>query len=305
MWAGTNGGGINLVSSGRITWMTTETGLPDNVILSLHEDEEGIVWAGCAHGGLVMFVNDSSFFFNLQDGLYADGILQIVEDRDGRFWMSSNKGIFSIGRNELIAYHENRNDSLYCTVFGRPEGLFTPECTGRVFPAGCIDSRNRLWFPTPAGLAELDAGAVSPLPARLSLSLTRVKINNQDADPSLPLVLDPGNADLEFEFTSPSFVNPGQIRFRYMLAGLDDFWTEAGTRRQAYYKNVPPGKYEFRVMVAGPNGRWSPGQGLFSLCIHPHFYRTYWFILPLIFLLITAGGYIAFALARRPRKEKA
>jgi len=32
-------GGINIISPGKITWLTTETGLPDNVILSMHEDE--------------------------------------------------------------------------------------------------------------------------------------------------------------------------------------------------------------------------------------------------------------------------
>jgi ligand-binding sensor domain-containing protein len=303
IWAGTNGGGINIISPGKITWLTTETGLPDNVILSMHEDEAGIVWAGCAHGGLVMFVNDSSFFFNPGDGLYTDGILQILEDRDGRFWMSSNKGIFSIGRNELIAYHDNLNDSLYCTVFGRPEGLFTPECSGRVFPAGCIDSRNRVWFPTPGGLAELDAGKLSPLESTYSICLTHVKVNDCEVDPVSLLVLDPGKADLEFEFTSPSFVNPGQIRFRYMLDGLDNFWTDAGTNRQALYSNVPPGKYGFRVMVSGPGGRWSPGRELFRLIIRPHFYRTYWFILPMIFILITAGGFISLNLIRRSKKQ--
>ena len=304
IWAGTNGGGINLIVPGRITWMNTETGLPDNVVLSLLEDEDGMVWAGCAHGGLVMFSNDSSFFFNLQDGLYADGILQILEDHEGRFWMSSNKGIFSISRNDLIAYHDNRNDSLNCMVFGKPEGLFTPECSGRVFPAGCIDSRDHLWIPTPGGLAELDAGTISPLPARLSLCLTRVKVNNQDVDQSSTLVLDPGNFDFEFDYTSPTFINPVQIRFRYMLAGLDNLWTDAGTRRQAYYTNIPPGKYEFRVMVAGPNGRWSPAQRLFSIRISQHFYRSAWFILLSLILLIVAGGFIALSLIRRSGEKR-
>ncbi|MCX6286990.1 MAG: response regulator, partial [Bacteroidetes bacterium] len=286
MLAGTNGGGIDIIDKGKISWLTTETGLPDNVIPALYEDKEGMVWAGCAHGGLVLLENDSAYIFNTDDGLYADGILQILEDYSGRFWMTSNKGIFSLFRNELISYHDNKNDILRPVVFGKPEGMLTSECSGRVFPAGCIDSRNHLWIPTPRGLAMLDADNTSPFTARLSVLLTHMLVNTKEYDPRAPLVLDPGTVDIEFDYTSPSFLSPEKIQFKYMLVGFDHFWVNAGNRRQAYYTHVPPGSYVFKAMALGHNGQWTKEQRLFVLKIRPYFYKTSWFIFPVVLVLI-------------------
>jgi len=286
MLAGTNGGGINIINKGKISWLTTETGMPDNVIHCMYEDIEGMIWVGCAHGGLVLLENDSAYNFNTEDGLYADGILQILEDHNARFWMTSNKGIFSLSRNELIAYHDNKYDILRPVVYGKPEGMLTSECSSRVFPSGCLDANNHLWIPTPRGLAMLDVDNISPFTARLSILLTKVLINDNETDPLAPKVLDPGTVDIEFDYTSPSFLSPEKIQYKYMLVGFDHFWVNAGNRRQAYYTHIDPGSYVFKVMALGHNGQWTKEQRLFVLKIRPSFYKTSWFILPVVIVLI-------------------
>ncbi len=303
MLAGTNGGGINIIENGKIRWLSTETGLPDNVILSIYEDKEGYTWAGCGHGGLVLLEEDSAYIFNTDDGLYADGILQILEDHNGRFWMTSNKGIFSLSRNELIGYHDNKNDILRPVVFGKPEGMLTSECSGRVFPAGCIDEHNHIWVPTPRGLAMLDADKTSPLVSRLSILLTRVLVNNKEYDPLAPLVLDPGPVDIEFDYTTPSFLSPEKLQFKYMLVGFDYFWINAGNRRQAYYTHLPPGNYVFKVMAQGRNGQWTQEQRLFILRIRPFFYRTSWFILSVTATLFLLAWLVIQSRVRKSREK--
>jgi len=286
MLVGTNGGGINIFEKGKIRWLTTETGLPDNVINSMYEDDEGLIWVGCSHGGLVMLENDSATIFNTDDGLIAEGIQQICEDNNGRLWLSSNKGILSLSRNELISYHDNKRDFLTPLVFGKPEGMLTAECSVRVFPAGCITANNHLWIATPRGLAMLDVDHATPYSASLSLLLTKVLINNQEVDPLAPQVLNPGTVDLEFDYTSPSFLNPEKTQYKYMLTGFDHFWINAGNRRQAYYTHIPPGSYVFKVMAQGHNGQWTKEKRLFVIRIRPYFYKTSWFILPVLALLI-------------------
>ncbi len=66
--------------------------------------------------------------------------------------------------------------------------------------------------------------------------------------------LPPGNTDLEIQYTGLSFVAPEKVRFKYRLEGYDKDWTEAGTRRAAYYTNIPPGKFRFRVIAANNDG---------------------------------------------------
>ena len=303
MLAGTNGGGISIIDDSKISWLTTSNGMPDNVILALHEDGEGIIWAGCAHGGLALLENDSVSIFSVADGLYADGILQILEDRNSRMWLTSNKGIISFPRNELIAYNDKKGDIIHPQVFGKPEGMLSSECSSRVFPAGCISHVNQIFIPTPKGLAVLDAEDISPYTAKLTIILTQVMVNNTEADPLSPLVIDPGTVDIEFDYTSPSFLSPGQIQYRYMLEGFDHFWINAGNRRQAYYTHLPPGNYVFRVMALGHNGKWTPEQRLFVLRIRPPFYRTSWFILTMAVLLILITWFIIHSGIRRSREK--
>ena len=302
MIVGTNGGGINILDEGKIKWLTTLTGMPDNIVLTLHE-EEGMIWAGCAHGGLALIENDSVNIISEADGLYAAGILQILEDRNGRMWLSSNKGIISFPRNELIAYNDKKGDILHPLVYGIPEGMLSSECSGHVFPAGCISSENRLFIPTPKGLAELNAEDITPNSGKLQVILTQVLVNNTETDPFSPLVLDPGMVDIEFDYTSPSFLNPTQIQYKYMLEGFDHFWINAGSRRQAYYSHLPPGSYVFRVMAKGYTGRWTPEKRLFVLKIRPFFYRTSWFILTMALVLILITWFFLHSGMRRSREK--
>ena len=53
----------------------------------------------------------------------------------------------------------------------------------------------------------------------------------------------PGRKNLEFRYTGLSFLAPTRITFRYMLEGFDKDWIDAGTRREAFYTNLPPGTF--------------------------------------------------------------
>ena len=60
--------------------------------------------------------------------------------------------------------------------------------------------------------------------------------------------LSPGERkNLEFHYTGLSFVVPARLTFRYTLEGFDKRWIDAGTRREAFYTNLPAGNYRFRV----------------------------------------------------------
>ena len=66
--------------------------------------------------------------------------------------------------------------------------------------------------------------------------------------------LPPGRENLEFRYTGLSFLFPSRITFRYKLEGFDKDWIDAGTRRQAFYTNLPPGRFRFRVEAANVDG---------------------------------------------------
>jgi signal transduction histidine kinase len=85
--------------------------------------------------------------------------------------------------------------------------------------------------------------------------------------------------DLQIDYTALSFVAPEKVRFRFQLEGHDPGWQEAGTRRQAFYTNLPPGNYRFRVLACNNDGVWNESGAALSFAIAPAWYQTRSFLL--------------------------
>jgi signal transduction histidine kinase len=61
-----------------------------------------------------------------------------------------------------------------------------------------------------------------------------------------------------------------------MLEGRDHDWTDAGTRRQAFYNDLRPGKYRFRA-TATNSGIWNETGAVLDFAVTPAYYQTRWF----------------------------
>jgi signal transduction histidine kinase len=86
-----------------------------------------------------------------------------------------------------------------------------------------------------------------------------------------------------------------------MLEGFDKGWTEAGTRRTAYYTAIPPGKYTFHVQAANNDGVWNTAGTALVFELRPHYYQTLWFY---GLLLAAAAGLIAWLLRLRLQRAE-
>jgi len=91
-----------------------------------------------------------------------------------------------------------------------------------------------------------------------------------------------------------SFLVPERVLFKYMLVGYDRDWVDAGTRRAAYYTNLPPGTYRFEVIACNNDGVWNEKGASFAFKLSPHFYEQYWFFM----LVIAVVGGAAFGTYR-------
>jgi signal transduction histidine kinase len=98
--------------------------------------------------------------------------------------------------------------------------------------------------------------------------------------------LPPQVRDLQIDYTALSLVAPEKVFFRYKLEGWDRDWQEAGTRRQAFYSNLPPHKYTFRVKACNDSGVWNDAGAAIDFSIAPAFYQTWWFRLTCVAALL-------------------
>ncbi len=103
----------------------------------------------------------------------------------------------------------------------------------------------------------------------------------------------PGTSNMEIHYTALSFLFPDKVRFQYRLEGLDKDWIQAGTRRAAYYTNLPPGAYRFRVIAANNDGIWNREGATVAFRLLPHFYQTFWFyaLCGLFLILVAVAAY--------------
>jgi signal transduction histidine kinase/ligand-binding sensor domain-containing protein len=285
LWVGTTGG-VSRFKEGAFTNYTTGHGLVHNYVRAIHQTADGTMWFGTYGGGLDRFRDGRFTHYTARDGLFGNVVSRILEDERGNFWMTGNKGIFRVARQDLDDFADRKRSSITSVPYGVADGMVNSECNGGGQPAGWKRRDGTLWFPTARGVVRIDPASVASNTVAPRVAIERVLVNRTEVNPRgtlrgnprAEIEIPPGGSDLEIFYTGLSYSAPEHVRFKYMLAGLDDGWTDAGTRRSVYYSHLPPGNYTFRVIAANGDGVWNTTGSHIGLRIVPAFYQTWWFV---------------------------
>ncbi len=268
--------GLTRLQNGKLRNYTTKDGLSSDVITALYRDTEGVVWIGTQDGGLNAYIDGRFVRFpsslNLPSAIYG-----IVEDLDQDLWISSNIGIYRVSRKELIAFAMRRQNTVIAISYGTSDGLRISESSSGGHPAIWRADDGSLWFATLKGVAVVSGPHPRLNRVPPGVVIESVSSDDQTLDPTTLTSIKPGHSRLSFEYTGLSFAAPQKVRFRYRLEGFDRNWVDAGTRRVAYYTNLPPGNYRFRVLARNNDGFWNRNGASIAFRLEPHFYQTYWF----------------------------
>jgi len=276
MWFGTQGGGINRLAGGKFQAWKTAQGLANDIVYCFFEDPDNALWVGTQDGGLNRFKDGKFTAFSVKDGFPDNSIFRILSDDSGFLWMSSGKGVFRVSLSQLNDLAAKKISSLNVVSYGISDGMKSTDCNGGFEPAGWKSRDGRLWIPTMEGVAVVDprkAGAGDPPPQAL---LEAAFIDGVRADVDSGIAAKPGRGQLEFRYSAPNFTSPLKTIFKYRLRGFDHGWVNAGSRRVAFYTNIPPGDYYFEVIASNGDGQWSAPRSL-PLRLKAHYYQTWWF----------------------------
>ncbi len=273
----------------RFTVLGQPQGFAHNEIFSLLQDGDGALWVGTYGGGLHRVQGDRAVPIRRKDGLFDDVVYTVLDDGRGRLWMSSNRGIFSVQKDEARAFAEGRAQTVPCLSLGKADGMRSPECNGGSQPAGWRLRDGRLCFPTTQGLVFVDPDALRPGPPP-PVVLEGATYDGRPFPPSASsLTLPPGKGNLEFRYAALRFAGLEKVRYAYRLEGFEQEWRDAGTRRTAYYTNIPHGSYRFVVRATAGDGAVDPSGASLAFRIEPHFYETRAFLALVVFLALLAG----------------
>jgi len=269
-----------------ITNFTTANGLSSNVITSLLPRSNGSLLIGTQDHGWNSW-NGLSFSPVANTGLSRATIHAILDDQHDHLWLATANGI---ARCDC----DMNGGCSHWMEFGPADGLRTRQMATNSHPSAWRSHDGLLWFATPKGLVQVDPAhfPVNTVPPPVAL----VRFAVDDIDQPLndnALKIPAGHNHFQFDYAGLSFTAPQKVHYRYMLEGFDHQWTDAGSRRSAYYTSIPPGHYTFRVIACNDDGIWNNVGDSFTFDLQPHYYQTVSFrcLCGGLFLLAVIGVY--------------
>lgn len=291
--------GLSRLHQGKLRNYTVANGLSSNVVTALDVTGDGTMWVGTQADGLNLW--DGKRFVPMRGGgsgtsqgqaaLLPSAIHSIVHDDRGHLWLATDSGLTRVDLHALLGCAgQGQEPGKACDLnaenlvnFTTADGLRSRGTSSNSHPTSCRASDGKLWFTTPRGVVVADP---IHFPATLDappIAIERFAVDDRDMQASQPARIAAGALRFQFDYAGLSFAAPQKLRYQYMLEGFDKAWTNAGTRRTAYYTNIPPGKYRFRVRTAlGDAGLThirldSSDDASLSFELLPHIYQTLWF----------------------------
>jgi signal transduction histidine kinase/ligand-binding sensor domain-containing protein len=287
LWIGTAGAGVSRFSQGVFTNYGVGAGLAGNRVHAIREDEDGTLWFA-TRGGLTRLKDGKFFSYTSASGLLVDFVYSILDDGLGNFWFSSAQGLFKVGKADLADFAERRARKVVSVSYGVRDGMKTRACNVGNQPVAWKTTDGLMLFSSLKGVvvvapSRLTSGSYVPPVHIEGVSVNRRK-QPLDREPSLPV----GAGEVEIDYAALSYLNPEKVRYKYMLAGFDADWVDAGDRRFAYYANLPPGPFRFHVIAGGVDGQWNQQGAYFAFRLQPRVYQTklFWGVAATAVLLV-------------------
>ena len=315
LWVGTRGGGLNYFKDGKFTAYHRQEpdGLPGEDITSLCRDADGVLWAGTPGQGLARYAGGKWSRCTTREGLASNNLGYLLDDPQGNLWLGSDLGLLRVPRKALADLAEHRTNAVPCSVYGKADGLPTPECTQDSQPGPCRTRDGTLWFPTTKGLAGVNPADLRPNTNPPPVVIESVLIDDVEQQAHgmlgrLPAVITvpSGQERLDIRYTGLSLAAPERARFKYRLENQQSAWTDGGNARPgaAHYTQLRPGRYRFHVIAGNEAGVWNEAGATVAIVVEPPYWQTLWFLVPASLLLfgLVAGGVHYFSTQRLQRQ---
>ncbi|MGB3948190.1 MAG: two-component regulator propeller domain-containing protein [Bacteroidia bacterium] len=308
IWLGTNDAGIiKMAPNGLIINYTEKDGLPSKSIWSIAEDDKHNLYFGTNDAGIITYNSKEFNVLDTKNGLCSNNVPALAWDKKRKNLIAgTDKGV-----NKLYVNTSGSIDSL--RYYGEHEGFKGGEVNqGAIL----IDSKGLVWFGTTNGLFRYNPKYDYNTKVAPKLSITGIRLAYQNVDwkkytdsvdtrTNVPksLTLSYENNHLTFDFQA---LTTSDVKYSYILEGLDKEWSPLSGSNEANYTNIPPGKtYTFRVKAINNNGVESDGATTFTFSIKLPWWQTWWFYLLVIaFITIAVIMYINYRTAKLAKEKQ-
>ncbi len=273
-------------------------------VLAVNLDWNKKLWIGTLTNGIKLLSNhEISHGLDEQNGLPNNNVYSIIPDEvSNKVWATTNSGMVSIHPDTLELTHYTASDGLQNDEFNS-SGIKSTR--GYLYFAG-INGFNRFY----PNIIEKSLYVRPPGIINLSIANSNVLIDSQgilkeSTETLKSLSLNYDQTPFSFEFTSPQFVKPKELEFRYRLQGLNDEWIYAAKNvRRATYTNIDSGDYIFELQVGSSSAQWNESIRRLELFIRPPWWATSVAKLFYSFCLLSVLSLVFYLLYKKMLKER-
>lgn len=285
-----------------------DTAIPDYSASALYVLND-TMWA-VMQGALVRFPDGEPQIYTDQHNLKTQIGSFLALDEEGNVWSTTHEGVLRIPLEQFREFDRGERERFEPSIYGDQDDPIVAQCNGGHGQAGLfLPEQNTIWCPSLVGALRLDIERVQQLPEAPTPVIRQVRAAGRgwaslDQADGATLTLPPEARDLEIDFSGLYFRYPEGVRYRVRLAGYDEAWQDIGTRRTAFYTNLPPGNYRFLVHARNEAGVESDIPANVTLHLEPRYYQTVWFRgVALLGLLLLAYGVWRFSVRRLRRRR--
>ncbi|MDD3320419.1 MAG: two-component regulator propeller domain-containing protein [Paludibacter sp.] len=243
LWFGSNGNGIYCLDEkdGEMKFrnFNVSTGLLDNVIYGMLEDDAGRIWLS-TDKGLCAYdpSKNSSRSYTTADGLKTNQFYwdSFFKGHDGKMYFGSVAGYTSFNPLKSTPVLV-KNKASITRIKVLNEDLFPPNFKNSDF----------------------------------HLKFEGTTLNQ--------IVLKESDKAFSVEFSALCYNMADKIKYAYRLKGFDNSWTEVSSdRRFANFTNIKYGDYDLEIKCTNTDGAWSDQVTTLKIKVIPPFYKIWWVI---------------------------
>jgi signal transduction histidine kinase/ligand-binding sensor domain-containing protein len=285
VWIAGYGGGVTSIDAERLTDAQPRR-MPGSDTLrvrALHNDAAGRVWIGTMMRGVYVVDSLQTVHLTMREGLLDNKVFSFAEGTDGTMWIGTQTGICSVGRRgkPILAHQELTDNPVY-------------DCGLR--------SDGTLYLATRYTLVLYNV----PLSSRDTLAprlvLTRMQAGGRDidvshfSDGSHRLVLAADENSCRVEYAAIHMRRPREIRYQYLLVGVDTAWSAPTDERVLTLAALRPGSYTVLLRATNSEGVSTTDPLRLRFTIERPFYLQWWAVLT---MLLAGGGVIVLLVRAR------
>ena len=258
------------------------------------EAKDGTLWLGSNGYGFYRHVVDAESgkerfeVLTTHDGLANNAVKGMVEDEQGRLWITTDNG---------LSVYNTRTQTF--NNYGDDDGLL---CQRFYWNSAVKGADGAIYLGSLRGLTEIRGENADAQPP-VRLTFTRLMVDNQvitaansdliDADVSQAtcIRLHESNKSVSIDFSTLTYAGDAQGQYSYRLKGFENEWIPLSPGEHSVrYTSLKSGAYVFEVAYAHGDE-----QDKETISIHidvtPYFWKSWWFELLVIVILIAWGGW--------------